>query len=199
VGSACTLTRAKIEGNIPRKRGAAAAGYDKAITSFYDKVWGLQECVHVPLCVWAVHAQGMVVCAFVPFLHPTPCAVSVDGAARLQPHTQSAGATSANEWCVPAALPARQVFSAVVRHVDWDIVRCLVIAGPGFTKDQFREHLDKGGAFGSGAADSLAACCRYTAASCLVACVSSSCTAPAVLLLFSHLAKLVPLLQQQAQ
>ncbi|KAI3429800.1 hypothetical protein D9Q98_010113 [Chlorella vulgaris] len=72
VGSACTLTRAKIEGNIPRKRGAAAAGYDKAITSFYDKV-----------------------------------------------------------------------FSAVVRHVDWDIVRCLVIAGPGFTKDQFREHLDK--------------------------------------------------------
>lgn len=100
---------------------------------------------------------------------------------------------------MPAALPARQVFSAVVRHVDWDIVRCLVIAGPGFTKDQFREHLDKGGAFGSGAADSLAACCRYTAASCLVARVSSSCTAPAVLLLFSHLAKLVPLLQQQAQ
>ncbi|PRW60647.1 PELOTA 1 isoform X1 [Chlorella sorokiniana] len=72
VGSTCTLTRAKIEANIPRKRGAAAAGYDKAMESFYDKV-----------------------------------------------------------------------FAAIVRHVDWDIVRCLVIAGPGFAKDEFREYLDK--------------------------------------------------------
>ncbi|KAL4422403.1 hypothetical protein ABPG75_008600 [Micractinium tetrahymenae] len=72
VGSTCTLTRAKIEANIPRKRGAAAAGYDKAMESFYEKV-----------------------------------------------------------------------FAAVVRHVDWDIVRCLVIAGPGFAKEQFREHLDQ--------------------------------------------------------
>lgn len=38
-----------------------------------------------------------------------------------------------------------QVFAAIVRHVDWDIVRCLVIAGPGFAKDEFREYLDKGG------------------------------------------------------
>ncbi|PSC74054.1 PELOTA 1 isoform X1 [Micractinium conductrix] len=72
VGSTCTLTRAKIEANIPRKRGAAAAGYDKAMDSFYDKV-----------------------------------------------------------------------LSAVLRHVDWEIVRCLVIAGPGFAKDQFKEYLDK--------------------------------------------------------
>ena len=36
-----------------------------------------------------------------------------------------------------------QVFAAVVRHVDWGIVRCLVIAGPGFTKDQFRKYLDE--------------------------------------------------------
>lgn len=38
VGSTCTLTRAKVEANIPRKRGAAAAGYDKAMESFYEKV-----------------------------------------------------------------------------------------------------------------------------------------------------------------
>ena len=36
-----------------------------------------------------------------------------------------------------------QVFAAVVRHLDWGIVRCLVIAGPGFTKDQFRKYLDE--------------------------------------------------------
>ncbi len=38
VGRAVTLVRAKIEANLPRKRGAAAAGYEKAINRFYDKV-----------------------------------------------------------------------------------------------------------------------------------------------------------------
>lgn len=71
VGRTCTLTRAKIEVNLPRKRGAAAAGYDKALDTFHQRV-----------------------------------------------------------------------FNAIVRHVDWDIVKCLVIAGPGFAKDSFREYLD---------------------------------------------------------
>ncbi len=31
---------------------------------------------------------------------------------------------------------------AIVRHVDWEVIKCLVIAGPGFAKDQFREYLD---------------------------------------------------------
>ena len=31
---------------------------------------------------------------------------------------------------------------AVVKSVDWDIVKCLVIAGPGFTKDAFKSYLD---------------------------------------------------------
>ena len=34
-----------------------------------------------------------------------------------------------------------QVYAAVERHVDWNIVRCLVIAGPGFMKDQFKDYL----------------------------------------------------------
>ena len=38
VGRAVTLVRAKIEANLPRKRGAAAAGYEKAISRFYEKV-----------------------------------------------------------------------------------------------------------------------------------------------------------------
>jgi protein pelota len=33
------------------------------------------------------------------------------------------------------------VYAAVERHVDWSIVRCLVIAGPGFMKDQFKDYL----------------------------------------------------------
>lgn len=35
-----------------------------------------------------------------------------------------------------------QVFTAVLRHVDWSIVKCLVIAGPGFAKDSFKTYLD---------------------------------------------------------
>src|SRR5690242_7239285 len=35
-----------------------------------------------------------------------------------------------------------QVFTAVVRHIDWSIVKCLVIAGPGFAKDSFKTYLD---------------------------------------------------------
>ena len=38
VGSSCTLQRARIETNMPRKRGAAAAGYDKSLESFFRKV-----------------------------------------------------------------------------------------------------------------------------------------------------------------
>ena len=29
-----------------------------------------------------------------------------------------------------------------MRHVDWDVVKCLVIAGPGFTKDSFKAFLE---------------------------------------------------------
>lgn len=35
----------------------------------------------------------------------------------------------------------RQCYDAVLTHVDWTVVQCLVIAGPGFAKDSFREHL----------------------------------------------------------
>lgn len=71
VGSSTTMVKAKIETNLPRKRGPAIAGYDKAWQKFLNNV-----------------------------------------------------------------------YSAVVRHVDFSIVKCLVIAGPGFSKDQFKEFLD---------------------------------------------------------
>ena len=29
-----------------------------------------------------------------------------------------------------------------MRHVNWAVVRCLIIAGPGFAKDGFRAHLE---------------------------------------------------------
>jgi protein pelota len=38
VGSSTTLVRAKIEANLPRKRGPAVAGYDKAWDKFMDQV-----------------------------------------------------------------------------------------------------------------------------------------------------------------
>lgn len=46
VGGSTTLVRAKIEANLPRKRGPAIAGYDKAWDKFMDQV-GLRVCVCV--------------------------------------------------------------------------------------------------------------------------------------------------------
>jgi len=64
VGGATTLVRARIEVPMPRKRGAAALGLDRAVNKFFE-----------------------------------------------------------------------QILQALLRHVDWATLRCLLVAGPGFTKD----------------------------------------------------------------
>ena len=74
VGGSVTVLRAKVEANLPRKRGAAAAGYAKALDAFFERV-----------------------------------------------------------------------LQATLRHVDWDTVKCLVIAGPGFAKDRLSRVLGFGG------------------------------------------------------
>ncbi|CAI7819192.1 unnamed protein product, partial [Closterium sp. NIES-54] len=33
------------------------------------------------------------------------------------------------------------VFQGVQRHIDFNVIRCLLIASPGFTKDQFFEYM----------------------------------------------------------
>lgn len=48
VGSSTTVQKAKIESSIPRKRGAAAAGYDKALQTFFHKVVLTLPCL--PAC-----------------------------------------------------------------------------------------------------------------------------------------------------
>ncbi len=53
VGRAVTLVRAKVEVNLPRKRGAAAAGYEKAITRFYEKV----RCALTVVALRVVHVR----------------------------------------------------------------------------------------------------------------------------------------------
>lgn len=72
VGTNCTLTKAKIETSLPKKKGAAAmTGYEKAITGFYGRV-----------------------------------------------------------------------YAAIIQHVDWDTVKCLVIAGPGFAKESLMTYIN---------------------------------------------------------
>ena len=41
-----------------------------------------------------------------------------------------------------------KALAAVTRHVDWGVVKCLVLAGPGFAKDAFRAHVDAAAARG---------------------------------------------------
>jgi hypothetical protein len=56
VGSSTTLVRAKIEANLPRKRGPAIAGYDRAWDKFMDQVRpaGGQGWVGGWACTWPV-------------------------------------------------------------------------------------------------------------------------------------------------
>jgi protein pelota len=70
VGGACTLVAAKVEKSMPRKRGAALMGYDKALERFLENT-----------------------------------------------------------------------LQAILRCVDFSIVRCLVLAGPGFVKEQLHRYM----------------------------------------------------------
>ncbi|KMZ60366.1 putative Pelota [Zostera marina] len=70
IGRSTTTTRSRIESSIPRKRGPAIAGYEKALNKFFENV-----------------------------------------------------------------------LQAFLKHVDFNIVRCAVLASSGFTKDQFRDYL----------------------------------------------------------
>lgn len=45
IGSATTIQKAKIEMSLPRKRGAAAAGYDTAYTTFLNRASSVQTCL----------------------------------------------------------------------------------------------------------------------------------------------------------
>ena len=56
VGSSTTVQKAKVESSIPRKRGAAAAGYDKALHSFFNKVLcQLQMTAHLMFLCYIDH------------------------------------------------------------------------------------------------------------------------------------------------
>ncbi|KAJ9519807.1 hypothetical protein QJQ45_013499 [Haematococcus lacustris] len=68
---AAVLITAKLEANLPRKRGPAIAGYDKAYNKFQESV-----------------------------------------------------------------------LQAILRHVDFGVVKCLVLAGPGFAKDSLKQYMD---------------------------------------------------------
>jgi len=72
VGGQVTVQKARIEANLPKKTGAASAGFDKALGKFLDAC-----------------------------------------------------------------------YRAVLRGVDWSVVKCLVLAGPGFTKDQLKRYLEE--------------------------------------------------------
>lgn len=51
------------------------------------------------------------------------------------------GAASASGYEATYARFQGRVFDAVIAHVRFDVVKCLLIAGPGFAKDKFREFL----------------------------------------------------------
>lgn len=51
------------------------------------------------------------------------------------------GAASQKGFADASARFLARVYDAVVAHVDFAVVRCLLLAGPGCTKDDFRAYL----------------------------------------------------------
>jgi len=94
----------------------------------------------------------------------TTLAAKVEAALPRKSGKGGVGAANAH----PKALAAffDRVVSACSRKVDFAVVKCLVVAGPGFTKDAFRKHLEglAGGA-GGGRSPSAAAAAAAAAAS----------------------------------
>ncbi|KAM3224278.1 hypothetical protein ACQJBY_057584 [Aegilops geniculata] len=54
-------------------------------------------------------------------------------------HGSSSGAVAAYDTALKDFF--QRVLAAFVHHVDFGLVQCVVIASPGFTKDQFRDHM----------------------------------------------------------
>ena len=69
---------------------------------------------------------------------------SVSSKSKVESSVPSKGAKGAKAAFADKAVTAfhKKVFDVLVRHVDWEVVRCLVIAGPGSAKDDFRKYLD---------------------------------------------------------
>ena len=53
VGGNVTLVRAKIEANLPRKRGAEAGGYDKALEKFFARCLEVTTTTPPPAILWS--------------------------------------------------------------------------------------------------------------------------------------------------
>jgi hypothetical protein len=79
---------------------------------------------------------------------PTPSASLLQPRPHLPPPRKRGASAAGYDKAWDKFLNA--VYEAVARHVDWGVVKCLVIAGPGFAKDSFRWGAGGGGEVGWG-------------------------------------------------
>lgn len=68
--------------------------------------------------------------------HPLPAVIQIQTAL-----PKKRGAASATGYDASYARFQGRVYDAVVSAVRLDVVKCLLLAGPGFAKDKFREFL----------------------------------------------------------
>lgn len=59
IGANTVVQKAKIEASMPRKRGAAAAGFDKALNSFFDKLMQVTMRPQVACCNTAHRSDAL--------------------------------------------------------------------------------------------------------------------------------------------
>eukprot|EP00850_Spirogloea_muscicola_P010672 SM000063S20062 [mRNA] locus=s63:547279:550585:- [translate_table: standard] len=125
LGGSVTTDKARVEVSIPRKRGGGLAGYDKVT---YD------SCLPCTIHQGDKIGRALVSLAAVSVVSAPPLLAHVTLTLCLSLRTAALACQAMNRFF-------EQTLQAVLRHVDFGIVRCLILASPGFTKDQFYEFL----------------------------------------------------------
>eukprot|EP00850_Spirogloea_muscicola_P019872 SM000201S05928 [mRNA] locus=s201:91467:95419:+ [translate_table: standard] len=125
LGGSVTTDKARVEVSIPRKRGGGLAGYDKVTCN---------SCLTSTICHGDKIERASVTLPAVPVVSAASFAYARD----VDPLSVVARPALA---CQAMNRFFEQTLQAVLRHVDFGIVRCLILASPGFTKDQFYEFL----------------------------------------------------------
>ena len=89
---------------------------------------------HTALCVWQDGLANLLLLG----THSVVSKSKVGGSVPAK------GAKGAKAAFADKAVTAfhKKVFDVVVRHVNWEVVKCLVLAGPGSAKDDFRKYLE---------------------------------------------------------
>ncbi|KAL6044619.1 Translation factor pelota [Balamuthia mandrillaris] len=131
INSSMTIVRARVEAAIPRKRRGSSAEHDKVLV-FLCLLYS--RSLYIILLFLSILLSFLLSPFFVlvsPFFFFTKSYFFSSSRHCIHEHTQQ-GLKKFFE----------ATMQAILRHINFDVVKCVIIASPGFVKDQFNEYMN---------------------------------------------------------